>query len=154
MQSLPVTEPVDQSQLAPDFFVENTEGDTIRLGDVLDAPIIVNFWASWCPPCREELPYFESAYQEYRDQIRFMMVDLADGYQETQADAEAFVAEKGYTFPVYFDTTGNTVTAYGLSAIPVTAAISGQGELLRLQVGGMSEESLQSMIELLLADAG
>ncbi|MBR1780102.1 MAG: TlpA family protein disulfide reductase, partial [Oscillospiraceae bacterium] len=148
------SEPVEEDAhtvWAQDFTVLDGEDNPVRLVDQLEnGPVIVNFWATWCPPCRAELPHFDAAWQEYGDRITFMMVDLCDGYQETRETAADFLTENGYSFPVYYDVTGETVSAYGLSAIPVTVAISGEGEVLRMQVGSMTESALQDMIALLL----
>ena len=96
---------VDDSGLpsAADFRMVDREGNTVRLSDFFGKPILMNFWATWCPPCQSELPYFNEAYAQYGDQIQFMMVDLADGVSETQEGCISFAEEKGYHFPLFFD---------------------------------------------------
>lgn len=136
---------------APDFTVEDAEGNDVRLTDFLGKPILVNFWASWCGPCKSELPAFDAAYQKYGDDIQFMMVDLTDGYQETLVKAKSFVKENHYTFPVFFDTGGSAVSAYGLYSIPVTVAINAEGEIVSSMTGAMSEGRLALMIDALLS---
>ncbi len=140
--------------LAPDFTVTDGDGNALRLSDCVGSPVIVNFWASWCPPCKEELPAFEAAYQTYGDSIRFLMVDLADGRQETVAGAQRFIEKKGYTFPVYFDTDGSAAGAYRIYAIPRTVAVDAEGRLVRSYEGSMSRKMLEALIGTLLPEDG
>ncbi len=144
---------VDPEELpdAVDFEMEDAAGNVIRLSDFIgEKPVIVNFWASWCPPCRAELPDFDKAYQEYGDQIHFLMVNLTDGVQETKATAQALIDSEGFTFPVYFDTMGQASAGYSLYSIPVTIAISADGKLLSHQVGALSEAAVNQLVQSLL----
>ena len=94
----------ENSSFAPDFSVEDVDGLTVRLSDMRGKPVVLNFWASWCPPCRAEMPDFEKVYQELGGEIEFMMVNMLGGIQdETKNSAMAFIAGQGYSFPVYFD---------------------------------------------------
>ncbi|MBP3544577.1 MAG: TlpA family protein disulfide reductase, partial [Lachnospiraceae bacterium] len=69
---------------APDFTVIDAEGNEVKLSDMRGKPVVVNFWASWCGPCKMEMPEFEEVYKELGDEVHFMMVNLTDGWQETQ----------------------------------------------------------------------
>ena len=100
----PDTEDLPQKVFAPDFTVYDADGNEVHLSDFRGKPVVLNFWASWCGPCKMEMPDLEKAYQEYGDQIQFMLVDLTDGSQETVEKASAFIKEQGYTFPVFYDT--------------------------------------------------
>ena len=144
------TAPDISPEHAADFTVQDWDGNETRLTEHLGRPVILNFWASWCPPCKEELPLFESAYQTYGDRIDFMMVDLTDGVRETENGAKAYVTEQGYTFPVYFDSEGSAVNAYQLYSIPQTAAVDEDGRILSLRVGMLTEDSMGEMIKMLL----
>ena len=95
-------------------------------------------------PCLSELT------KEFGDEIVFMMIDVTDGYQETKEDAMEFIAEKGYTFPVYYDMDLSAANVYGASSLPATAFVNAEGELVHGQLGMMSEETLYGYIEKLL----
>lgn len=138
-------------ELAADFTVQDEDGNAVSLSDFVGKPVVVNFWASWCPPCRNELPYFEKASQTYGDEVVFMMVNLTDGGRDTVESATAFMREEnGYTFPLYFDVDFSGVQAYAVNAIPVTLFIRADGSLMHQQIGGMSEEMLERYVEQLL----
>jgi len=85
---------------APDFRVFDASGKEVRLSDFKGEVVVLNFWASWCPPCKEEMPYFQKAYEQYGDRVKFMMLDLVDGSRETKATGQKFIADNKYTFPV------------------------------------------------------
>ena len=127
---------------APEFTVYDAQGNEVKLSDFRGRPVIVNFWASWCPPCKAELPYFEAAYQQYGDRIVFLMVDLADGSSETQESGARYVTESGYTFPVYFDLSGSASNAYQLYSIPQTVAVDADGNITFSQIGSLPEETV------------
>lgn len=134
---------------APDFTVLDMDGQEVRLSDLFGQRILINFWATWCPPCRAELPYFEEAYQKYGKDIVFLMVDLTDGSRETIDGVKAFAAEYGYSFPVYYDTEFSAAYAYGIDAIPQTYAIGPDGNVLMSQVGSMSKDRLKEFTDAL-----
>ena len=139
-----------EASAAPDFTVYDLDGNTHRLSDFQGKPVILNFWASWCGPCKMEMPDLEKAYQEYGDRIQFMLVDLTDGSQETVEKASAFIKEQGYTFPVFYDTAMEGAYAYGVSGIPVTYFINSEGVFVAYYQGAMSADILQQGIDMLL----
>ena len=148
-QSAEGTEPAKQA--APDFTVYDADGNAHKLSDFQGKPVILNFWASWCGPCKMEMPDFERKYAQHSDQIHFLMVNLTDGSQETVETASAFIAEQGYTSPVYFDTDMEGAIAYGVNAVPVTYFIDAEGSFVAWQQGVLNAESLQKGIDLLLS---
>ena len=123
---------------APDFEIKDAYGMNGKLSNHFGKPIVVNFWATWCPFCVQELPLFDKYAKEYSGDIDFMIVDLADGYRETIEMAKKYVADYGYSFPVYFDTTGGSMYAYGITGIPVTLFIDSDGNLMTQQIGRAS----------------
>jgi len=140
-----------QPEPVPDFTVLDWEGNESTLWEMRGKPVILNFWASWCGPCKSEMPAFEDAYQTYGDQIHFMMVNLTDGDRETVELAQRFIEDQGYTFPVYFDTTLEAGITYGASAIPITFFIDAEGYGVAYAQSALSRETLQTGIDMLLS---
>jgi len=134
-----------------DFTVVDAEGASHKLSDFRGTPVVLNFWASWCPPCRQEMPEFDRAHRELGDEIQFVMVDLVDGRSETVESGARFIRDNGYGFPVYFDTTGQAADAYRVSGIPATFFIDGEGRVVSSQVGALSWAALMRGIEALTA---
>ena len=146
-----VTGEVQEAAPAPDFTVYNADGSTATLREKQGKPVFINFWATWCPPCRSELADINKAYETYGDKIEFMMIDLTDGYNgEDQPAVEAFVAENGYSFPVYFDLDAGAAVAYGVRSIPTTVLVGSDGTLLHTQMGAMSESQIEQLMQSLL----
>ena len=141
-----------QKFFAPDFTVYDREGNPKKLSEFRGKPVVVNFFASWCGPCRIEMPYFEEAYKAHGDQVEFMMVNLNGFGNDKKERAEAMVEEGGYTFPVYFDTDGNAAMAYPSRAIPVTLFISAEGELKGQKIGAMRQEDLNATVDAMIAE--
>ena len=142
------TEPAKQS--APDFTVYDAEGNAHKLSDFRGKPVILNFWATWCGYCKMEMPDFNEKYQEYGEEVHFLMVNVTDGAQETVETASAFVAEEGYSFPVYYDTGLEAASAYNTSGLPVTYFIDAEGNFAAWQQGMLTADTLQKGIDILL----
>lgn len=140
----------DTAETAPDFTVEDGQGGSVSLSDFAGQPVVINCWASWCPPCRSELPAFDKLYSEYGDRIAFLMVDLTDGQRETMPGAKTFVAQEGYQFPVYFDTQFDATQAYQIYSIPVTIFVRPDGTIAAQEIGAMQENILRTYLEDLL----
>ena len=136
--------------LAADFTVYDLEGNAHALSDFRGQPVILNFWASWCGPCKSEMPDFQEKYEAYGEKVHFLMVNLTDGSQETVESAQGYADGQGYTFPVYFDTDYSAAIAYAVSAVPATYFIDAEGSLVAYGKGAMSGETLQRGIDMLL----
>ena len=136
-------------QLPPDFTVYDAEGNPVKLSDMRGKPVIVNFWASWCGPCKQEMPDFQAAYETYGDQILFMMVNLTGGNNETKESAQAHVSSNGFTFPVYFDLEQSAAMAYNTVSIPATYFYDADGYLIANATGMISADTLQQGIDMI-----
>ncbi len=135
---------------APDFEVMDKDGNTVKLSDFRGKPVVLNFWATWCPPCKAELPDFDEAATAYGEEVTFLMVNLTDGSRDTVSLVKEFVSDNGYTFPVYFDTQYSAANAYRVSSIPTTYLINAEGEIIGSKVGMMTASELEIWIQKLL----
>ena len=150
VENLAATEVTEaEKNLAPDFTVYDAEGNAANLSDFFGKPIVLNFWASWCGPCRSEMPDFDAAYLEQGSQIQFLMVNMTDGSQETLETALEFIEKSGYSFPVYYDTDYDAATVYGVYSLPTTYFINAEGVLVPFASGAISADILQKGISMI-----
>ena len=138
--------------LAPDFTVYDLEGNEVHLSDYFGRPIIVNFWASWCGPCKMEMPDFDAAYATYKDDIVFLMVNMTDGSRETVEVASEFSANSGYTFPVYYDTQYSAAITYSVASLPTSYFLNEKGELVAHAKGAIDADTLQRGIDMIYSN--
>ncbi|MBE6974451.1 MAG: TlpA family protein disulfide reductase [Ruminococcaceae bacterium] len=140
------TEPTHTS--APDFSVYDENGEKVRLSDFRGKPVVLNFWASWCGPCRREMPEFEEKYKELGVDVTFLMVNLTT-WNETVESARALIDEERYTFPVFYDLEGQAAAAYGIQSIPTTFFIDADGFMIAYASGSIDGKTLQKGIDMI-----
>ncbi|MBE7049842.1 MAG: TlpA family protein disulfide reductase [Ruminococcaceae bacterium] len=138
----------NQKPLAPDFTVYDADGNEVKLYDFIGKPIVLNFWASWCGPCQMEMPDFHEKYLELGDEINFLLINMTTG-RETLESAKSFIAEKGYTFPVFYDTKSDAAIAYGAYSLPTTYFIDSEGYAVAHATGAIDGETLQRGIDMI-----
>jgi thiol-disulfide isomerase/thioredoxin len=136
-------EAAESKTAATDFIVLDSGGKEVRLSDMKGKPTVVNFWATWCPPCRSEMPHFQEAYESLGDSVNFMMIDLG----ETQQTARQYADGEGFTFPVYYDVTGDASGKYNISAIPTSIFIDAEGNITDTVIGAMNAGTLRRNID-------
>ena len=129
---------------APDFILTTFKGTTISLEDLRGKPAVINFWASWCPPCRIEAPLIERTWRAYKNRgLIFLGVNI----QDRKEDALNYIREFNITYPNGPDPTGEISIDYGVSGLPVTFFVSSKGEVVRRWVGAIEKSVLISSIE-------
>lgn len=137
---------------APDITLETLDGGQITLSELRGKVVLVNFWASWCPPCRAEMPAIESVYRAYKG-LGLEVLAVNTTNQDDVAAAAAFVQELRLSFPIPLDHTGAVSASYNLRGLPSSYFIDQQGVIRSVIVGGpMSEALVQSRVEELLRE--
>lgn len=142
------TSTTTEEELAMDFSVYGKDGEEIKLSDFQGKkPVVVNFWASWCGSCKEEMPYFQEAIQQYGGEVEFLMVNLTDGMRETVEKADKFIKESGYDMDIVYDLELDATNTYFIYSIPRTLFINRDGTLYYDYMGVITKEFLNSSIE-------
>jgi peroxiredoxin len=137
---------------APDFSLGLLDGGEVTLSELRGKPVVLNVWASWCPPCRAEMPALEKSFRIYKE-MGVVVIGVNTTYQDSEKDAAAFVQEFGLTFPIALDQDGAMSKIYLITGLPTTFFIDSQGIIRTVIVGGpMSEAVIQTNIEALLKD--
>ncbi len=132
---------------APDFTLDTLDGGQLALAELRGHPVVLNLWASWCLPCRSEMPAIEKAYHRYKD-AGLIVIGLNMTSQDSESDVRAFVEELGLTFPIVLDRDGSVRDRYQLLGLPSTYFIDQSGIIRSVVVGGpMSEATIQSNVE-------
>ena len=139
--------PAEVGAAAPEFTLPGLDGGTVSLGDYAGKPVMVNFWASWCNPCRKEFPLFEEAQAEYAKQG---LEIIGVSYNDIASDSRAFVASEGAKWVFARDPDGKLADAYGVRAIPQTFFIDGDGKIISRLFGITSAENLDDEIQKIL----
>lgn len=133
-----------------DFTVLDREGKEVKLSEFYGKPTVIAFWASWCLPCREELPSIESAYQKYQKEVNFLLINMTNWGDETVEGATNFVAENGYHFPIYFDEKAHAQNAYQIKSIPQIRFLDKTGSLYKSYQQVIGEEEIAKTMEEML----
>ncbi len=129
---------------APGFILTTFKGTRISMEDLRGKPLVINFWASWCPPCRIEAPLIEKTWRAYKNRgLIFLGVNI----QDRKEDALNYIREFHITYPNGPDPTGEISIDYGVSGLPVTFFVSRKGEVVRRWVGAIEKRALNSSIE-------
>jgi len=115
--------PVKEGEPAPDFALLTPDGETVRLSDLRGKPVMVNFWATWCGPCKIEMPLFIDAYNKHKDKLVILGVDV----QETPDQVKLFATQMGLTFPLVIDPDGSVSTIYQVRGLPTTIFVNADG---------------------------
>ena len=138
--------------LAPDFTLDTLDGKKVTLSELRGEIVLINLWATWCPPCRAEMPALENAYEQYKDS-GVVILGLNVTNQDSEKDIPLFVDEFGLTFPILLDRDGSVSALYQLRGLPTTYFVNREGIIRTVVVGGpMNETFIRSKIEALLQE--
>ncbi len=132
-----------------DATVYTADGEALPITQIADGrPLVVNFWATWCPYCIEEMPDFLEIYRAYGDSVAFAFIDATDGQRETVEIASAWLADNGFEeLPGYYDTDYAAITSFGIIAFPTTAVFSADGELVAATTGAIDPAALRAVLD-------
>ncbi len=135
---------------APDFTLKSIDGESVTLSELKGQAVLINLWATWCPPCRAEMPTIEKMYKEYKDQgLVVLAVDMT--YQDDPSAVIPFAQEYALTFPILLDDKAQVGEAYQLRSLPSTYFINRAGVITEVIIGGpMAEALLRTRIEQIL----
>jgi cytochrome c biogenesis protein CcmG/thiol:disulfide interchange protein DsbE len=147
--SAPAAQPAmpQQGQPAPDFTLTSLDGTPVNLSDYDGQVVLVNMWATWCPPCKAEMPTIHDYYQAHKDDG---FIVLAVNSQEDAANVNAFIEGSGFTFPVLLDKQAAVMDQYNVRGLPTTFIIDREGNVQHTHTGAITEEQLENYIDPLL----
>jgi cytochrome c biogenesis protein CcmG/thiol:disulfide interchange protein DsbE len=134
-----------KTHAAAAFTLALFSGATWSLSDQRGKPVLVNFWASWCPPCRQEVPVLQQGWQRHQTDVVFIGVDVWD----TDSDAKQFLKQYGATYPNGPDPAGHIAIDYGLTGVPETFFIDRRGQVVHHFVGPLDQPTLDSLLQTL-----
>lgn len=135
---------------APDFEVKDYTGKTVKLSDYRGKPVLLNFWATWCPPCKVEMPELQAAYQAHQqDGLILLGINLG----ESPATIKKYVEEQNFNWPMLPDPDGKLKTTFNVIGYPTTVFIDQSGIVRSVQIGGMDRQILESKLSQFLARA-
>lgn len=141
---------------APDFTLKDQSGETHTLSDYKGKTVFLNFWATWCGPCRQEMPHIQKIYEEYSENSGDLVVlGVANPKTDThpknsdvsEEEITQFMEENGYNYPVAMDTTGDIFSSYGISSFPTTFMIDAEGNVFGYVSGSLTEEMIRNIIK-------
>ncbi len=128
---------------APEFTLTDLDGNSVSLSDYAGTPVLVNFWATWCPPCRSELPLIQAYQDKYEGD--FVVLALSGG--ETAQDVQSFIDANGYTFVVLLDSDYAVAEQYGVRGFPTSFFIDADGAIQQTHIGELTEVMIIAYLE-------
>ncbi|HET7815883.1 MAG TPA: TlpA disulfide reductase family protein [Candidatus Baltobacteraceae bacterium] len=130
----------------PDFSIPVTAGAPTVLSHLRGKPVVINFWASWCPPCTQELPYFQRLQDEYGTRVRIITID----WNEDAQTARTYLRSNHYSLPLVLDSDSKIYAAYSLTKVPDTIVLDANGNVTYVSVGGLSWDELAGAVDPLM----
>ncbi len=138
---------VEKGNRAPDFELMNLVGEQVSLSDYSGQKVLINFWATWCPPCRAEMPHMQEFYEDYKEEGVVILGVNMTTTEKNHLNVAPFVEEYGLTFPILLDTEGDVLAAYQLVAFPTTFVLDEKGVIQEKFQGAIHYEIMEQAIE-------
>lgn len=147
----PINEPVlgdsqTNTKLAPDFALVDTLGNQVTLRDYNGQVVLLNFWTTWCPYCKKDIPEMKRLYEEHQDDGLVVLSINLTSQEENAAAVKEFVSKEDYKFPVLLDLDGEVMSIYGIRSLPTSMIINRQGEIIDLKIGPYGNKELETKI--------
>ncbi len=134
---------INVGQIAPGFTLFDLDGNEISLSDFRGKTVFINFWATWCPPCRAEMPEIEAVHQEYKDKgVVVIGVDIV----EPESTVRQYIKRGGFTWTIVLDSTGEVASDYQIAAIPTSFFIDREGIIRAVNIGAMTKKAMEAKL--------
>ena len=139
---------LEEGNLPPDFDLTTMSGDQVNLADLKGKKVILNFWASWCGPCKAEMPHMEEYYKKNKESanVEILAVNMTNTERRGLKGIEEFIDDYGLTFPIPLDNDGKVEKAYEIVSIPTTFMLGTSGEIVHKFVGPMDEKMMEGLV--------
>jgi len=129
---------------APDFVLTDMQGQKHQLSDYRGQGVFLNFWGTWCPPCKKEMPYINNQYQQFKDKgVQVLSVDI----QESELAVQQFADRYNLQFPIMIDKDKEVMTTYGIDPLPATFLIDKNGKVVKYYTGELTEKKVREFME-------
>lgn len=130
--------------LAPDFTLPTLYGEAVKLDELRGQPVLLNFWAAWCRPCRQEMPYLQSAFEEKGQEVKFIAINVGEG----SGTVKQYIEDRDISFTVALDRNRSVASDYNIRYFPTTFLVDEEGVIKYIRLGAfMSKDELMAMLE-------